>query len=832
VRWGYISVALLAACYERPVADSCAMTCDASCPGDMTCVHGLCVAPGDRCEPELTTVRAGNGFACALDAQKLLWCWGSNANHQIEASDLEIVPRARQVGRDRWDDVQAGGGHACGLRDGRLFCWGKNDRGQVSDTIAGDVREPLEIDVGAPWSFVTAGYSSTCGIAGGALYCWGAGDSGQLGNGSTADEGRPRRVNDFTDWLSVSTGFARLGGSDVEDVAGQAPGLPWGHTCGISESRGVLCWGAGTNGELGDGLLADSLTPVEVALPSKPLQVAVGAYTSCAITDAAELYCWGLATNQALGDPPVVMSQIGTAANAPTPILSTTLTGWTSIASAEELACGLRGDEVWCWGTTRNGGGLGNGVWGATDWTRVATGASQISVGWNAAIDDVAYDHGDLDLACMSIAGKISCWGDNRFGQLAQGDAVMASRPHLVAGDHKWSTLAVGGSFACGIDENSRPLCWGSTLKGEANAIVTGTVMKPCVPGGPCDLGAPRELAFLPRADEISLGFGHGCARDGSTITCWGDNAKLQLGAVAATSPASIAGTWSQLAMHASHGQCAVQNNETWCWGSIFAAGAAPARVQALEGLASFEISGYFDGGLIRSFGCGRDATSQLVCAGDNFRGQYGNGLATGLSCGNLACDAGETSASCPGDCGAAPLARLGRTYRAISVAPPTEHAYPPQGVFNVSAYTCGITNAETIECWGRNFRGQMGVDPGVYPHVVAAPSPIAGLSKCTQVSASDYHACALCDGDIYCWGDHRYGGVGAGARTTVPITVPRKVDVALTGDNWAQLASGVGFTCARTQKGDAYCWGFASHGALGTGATSSPLPVAITLED
>ncbi|HTL37245.1 MAG TPA: hypothetical protein VL326_29125, partial [Kofleriaceae bacterium] len=255
----------------------------------------------------------------------------------------------------------------------------------------------------------------------------------------------------------------------------------------------------------------------------------------------------------------------------------------------------------------------------------------------------------------------------------------------------------------------------------------------------------------------------------------------------------------------------------------------APAREQPLENLNSFVMSGPYDNSIVRSFGCGLDkTTNKLSCIGDNVRGQFGNG--TGTSCDfNGVCDNGETASFCS-DCGSGPLSSLPRTYRSLAVGVPTSH-YDNGVYYNWSAFACAITDDAGVECWGRNHRAQGGTEPGPGPFVVDKPNRIPGLAGCTAVSASDLHSCAICDDDIYCWGDHRYGGVGAGPFTTVPISIARKVDIELDDDHWEQLVSGLGFTCARTQKGAAYCWGFAPHGALGTGVTSSPLPLAVTID-
>ena len=107
-------------------------------------------------------------------------------------------------------------------------------------------------------------------------------------------------------------------------------------------------------------------------------------------------------------------------------------------------------------------------------------------------------------------------------------------------------------------------------------------------------------------------------------------------------------------------------------------------------------------------------------------------------------------------------------------------------------------------------------------------PYLIPGLAACTAIDASDVHACAICGGDVYCWGDNFRGGVGGGPRQLIPT--PRKLDVALdAADAWVQLVSGVAFTCARTRQGHAYCWGLGIHGALGVGGRSANTPVTPT---
>jgi hypothetical protein len=212
------------------------------------------------------------------------------------------------------------------------------------------------------------------------------------------------------------------------------------------------------------------------------------------------------------------------------------------------------------------------------------------------------------------------------------------------------------------------------------------------------------------------------------------------------------------------------------------------------------------------------DDRNTLGCFGNAAGGVFGNG-GSGF-CGDGTCNASETATSCPGDCGAAPITVLDRTYTAIDAS-------------WTKRFACGLRSDRRIDCWGDNSRGQAGpVDPaGGVIDPAMEPFTHANLANCTKVSVGGAHACAICDGDIMCWGDARHGELGDGLISSLPQATPRAVVGYVLADNdaWHDLSAGDGFTCARTQLGHGFCWGMNAHGALGTGATSSPRPVAIT---
>ncbi|MFO8073989.1 MAG: hypothetical protein R6V85_19170 [Polyangia bacterium] len=148
--------------------------------------------PGPAVEADL-----GSGAACALLESGSLMCWGDN--HWGQLGDGTTEDREKPVPVVGLDGVQivgftmgSVGSHACALADdGRVFCWGNNQRGQVgtgeiSDELsAWKVTEPSEVvGLSEPIVSVSAGTAHTCAVgASGAVYCWGKNSDGQLGNG-------------------------------------------------------------------------------------------------------------------------------------------------------------------------------------------------------------------------------------------------------------------------------------------------------------------------------------------------------------------------------------------------------------------------------------------------------------------------------------------------------------------------------------------------------------------------------------------------------------------------------------------------------------------------
>lgn len=279
----------------------------------------------------ITAVDAGSRHTCAIAPGGAPLCWGYNQHGQLGngSSASSSVPVAVSGLASGVARVGAGGSHTCALTSGGgVLCWGLNSSGQLGSPV------PLLSNVPVPVTGLASGVAAiatggfhTCALTtGGAVLCWGFNEDGQLGDGSNGDSVVPVAVS------GLESGVAAI-------AAGAY------HACALTTTGAIRCWGSNLSGQLGDGSTTSSNLPVGVSgFASGAAAVAAGDHHSCAITTTGGVRCWGLNGAGQLGDGS------NTSSNLPLNVSGMT-TGSAAVAAGSFHSCALSGGGgIECWG--------------------------------------------------------------------------------------------------------------------------------------------------------------------------------------------------------------------------------------------------------------------------------------------------------------------------------------------------------------------------------------------------------------------------------------------------------------------------------------------------
>jgi alpha-tubulin suppressor-like RCC1 family protein len=193
---------------------------------------------------------SGGLETCARTDEGRVWCWGGNYAGQLQDGTDTVInaPVLAALPDPPAKDISAGQGmHACAvLIDGTVWCWGRNDFGQLGDGTRTDRLVPTKVPGILSATAVSTGFTHTCAVmVDGRISCWGDGSVGQLGDGSHGET--TYRANPVT--------VAAEGVVFLEVAVGA------GATCARDTKGVVWCWGMQGGGLLGDGTLGFSLKP-------------------------------------------------------------------------------------------------------------------------------------------------------------------------------------------------------------------------------------------------------------------------------------------------------------------------------------------------------------------------------------------------------------------------------------------------------------------------------------------------------------------------------------------------------------------------------------------
>ena len=303
--WGINDVGELGAsttgnCYGHPCSTTPVDVCaDSSC---LTALSGV------------TAISVGSDHTCALLSSGGVKCWGSDNYGKLgtgvavpggySTTPVDVVADASLAPLTAVVALSAGGLHTCAVTTAGLAkCWGYNGSGQLGNNSTTNSNIPVNVyNYGGSSKFqaISAGLLHTCAIYSyGGDMCWGDNQYGEIGDGSTTNRLIP------TNSLEITAAVI---------VAGQ------NFTCDLDPFYGLECWGWNFEGELGDGNTLGSTTPMHV-ISLDPLQINTisasvdngfpeGGHT-CALTNSGWIYCWGDDSEGELGNGAITTTGFG-----------------------------------------------------------------------------------------------------------------------------------------------------------------------------------------------------------------------------------------------------------------------------------------------------------------------------------------------------------------------------------------------------------------------------------------------------------------------------------------------------------------------------------------
>ena len=461
---------------------------------------------------------AGEYHNCAISESGDVWCWGSNLHSALGLGDnedrgsptrVEGLPTSAQM-------VAAGATHTCALlKDESVFCWGTivvtGDEGALGGRA--EYASPVSVPHldGHPVSLVSGSGESCVLMREGNVYCWGIGRDGpqevDFGTDVSSIALDYDTINNGTLCIYDTAGVVKCGHrrwdepalrrSDlervgaVEDLGARKLAFDSAHTCVLTHSGQVWCWGANTYGQLGTGDILDRQEPYHVEAVTQATDIAVGGSFSCAAQGDGQVLCWGKNDSGQTGSPGPRVDRVR---GLDEPAIR--------VANGTPSCAVLESGTIKCWG----------------QWLDYDTDVDSMDLlmrtvdGLNGPAVDVEIGDG---FACALLeSGTVQCWGSNEFGGLANPSLESSTVPMNIDLTSPADTLSVGSVHACAILQGGSVQCWGDDIFNQLGDDADMRVARGVV----TDVVDLRAAAL-----QISAGYSSTCALlADTTVQCWG----------------------------------------------------------------------------------------------------------------------------------------------------------------------------------------------------------------------------------------------------------------------------------------------------------------------
>jgi alpha-tubulin suppressor-like RCC1 family protein len=517
---------------------------------------------------------------------------------------------------------------------------------------------------------------------------------------------------------------------------------------------------------------------------------------------------------------------------------------------------------------------------------------------------------------CAIANGKLYCWGLNSSGQLGIGNTVTQSTPQLVNGHGAITAnmvvtkVTIGDNSTCAI-ANGQAYCWGDDTNYQLgnNSYYPLGSSSPVAVSGSLSGKKVTDISTAP-SNTPTGSWGpstsrHTCALSDGVPYCWGGNEYRQLsggdsstcwwgdtidcypaystphpvyGYNSGETSSVLYGLKSDRVVSGSHGSCSVSGGQLYCWGiavplscpngfgyqpapwgacsqyysnPYLSAGdntgkfVDPATLSASTDLVCMMANTNFDcfgksPGLSFYWTLALNPVTAMVTNtdvtasdnGENYYSDGGNGLTCLVASGIVQC----ASAVHYGDGYDGTSTGHSSTFTPIvttsglagNIATKIGAGWSG-GAFQWIEQACAVANGQLF-CWGDTNDGQFG--DGTTSEIVPYATPTvpttgangigtaSGVAATGPLSVGGSHACGVANGQLYCWGDNTYGQLGSDPTTFSNQYQPLAVPF-FVGRDVTKVSAGTNHTCA-IADGQLYCWGLNSSGQLGISSTTN----------
>ncbi len=585
---------------------------------------------------------------------------------------------------------------------------------------------------------VSAGYTHYLELKNGKLYASGSNSHGQLGTSTQQSFSElPVQIGTQDNWVRAAAGN--------------------NFSLGIKADGTLWAWGKNDKGQLGLSNTTQTNTPTQIG-SDKWFSISVGSDFVLAIKSDGTLWAWGDNSMGQLGN--------NTDDYLESPIQIGTDNNWWKISAGYKHCLAIKSNgTLWAWGDNTLGQ-VGNG---ATSFTGEAT---PIQIGTNHWID---ISSGGFFSTGIRDNGTLWAWGDNYYGQIANGNTNGQLLPTQIENSNKWKTVFAGRNHIVGLKTDGTIWSWGDELGEGLNQ--PGIVSQKTNYSGIVQASAGDGFSFVLSSN--------------GKLYSWGKNDVGQLGQGNTISYATptFNNSVSEEVIAASSAHwfttfTLYSNGTVKGWGANddFELGV---DTNAEDQTTPIEITTAENNNISIL-----PAISHTLVVKDNGT-LWGWGDAEMVGNGN-------------GVLEIATQVNLDNDWRVVTTG---------------SYATAGIKNDGTLWMWGSNYEGELGLgdtDARIVPVQVGTDNNWRNIT----IGAS--HTIAIkSDGTLWGWG-RNYAGEAGGGDNTASINTPQQIG---NENDWVYISAGSMSSFAIKSNGTLWGWGASSTGQLGI----NPIPTKVT---